>query len=386
MINRARARMKEINETENSIVSVKPVVEVKKTSKVEKRKPIIGYEILVAINNDANDYQNLLLNNFENFNVILSDYIHKKKINIRDLELMLKREEERKEKEALMMQKHLNEQIDSVLTKANECFDRIKKLAKSSKVIEKPKQVVPKIVESKGNVFTKLADRCNTNLEVNENNISHYFSAITKNKETFKYLKSKAKKVQLTYKSSSKVFENLYNFNKNNKIQLQSDILYDELDKLVQMVSLISSELFLNLYKKVMLTNSKKIQKDEIYDIFSFWYLLAGIKGLIISKPYNPINVVNPMKNPITELILKNLNSLYDHFKGKEQENILTTEFYKIYDYILMSHKVKYMKLSIGLINELLSKKIFNKEEIYFFKHIHSLIINNSTYTYQISK
>ena len=63
-------------------------------------------------------------------NETITEFIIKKKINIKEIENKIKAEEDKKEKDILNLKKNLETQIESVLNKANLCMENIKKLGK----------------------------------------------------------------------------------------------------------------------------------------------------------------------------------------------------------------------------------------------------------------
>jgi hypothetical protein len=72
------------------------------------------------------------LKTIETLNHYISDYIIKRKINVRDVEMKLKNENIKKEKEIKMSNKNLEDKLDLALNKANLCLDNIKNLGKNN--------------------------------------------------------------------------------------------------------------------------------------------------------------------------------------------------------------------------------------------------------------
>ncbi len=81
----------------------------------------------------------------ELLNKILSNYILRPKINVKDVELKLKNETKKKDKEISELKKNLEEKIDSVLEKANSCLDSIKQLSESKKIVKKESKSLRKL-------------------------------------------------------------------------------------------------------------------------------------------------------------------------------------------------------------------------------------------------
>lgn len=90
---------------------------------------LIGEEINTYMFSDYQIYK-VILTNLEELNINISTYLLKKKINVKEIEIKLKNEEDRKEKEALTIRKNLETKIDSVLNKASLCLDNIKQMGK----------------------------------------------------------------------------------------------------------------------------------------------------------------------------------------------------------------------------------------------------------------
>jgi hypothetical protein len=413
MFNKAKTRaakekdkVEQTRETEQSTTTIQTtlpinIVKPKKpvNNNTKLHKPITGNELLLQINTEAIGFKVNFLENFELLNTVISDYTIKRKNNIRDLEIMLKRDEERKEKEALMLKKNLDAQVESVLSKANNCLDSIKYLGKNNnkkqlQPLNKPvpSQELSSLKENKKTIFDKLLDKYNDKLYLNENNLKDYFTVVERNKNSLKVLKTKAKKLQDNAKLNQKKFDALFNQNKNNSGLnfIKESQLFLELDNFIKIISIINSDLFLNLYKKVMLSISKEKNDEEIFDIFSFWYILNSLKSIKSnnnkinqSSGIEMINLLN--KNPVIEHLSENLKNIFELFSGKE-EKTLSEEFYKIYDYLLLFSKIGHLKTALKITNEYVNKKSYNKEELYYFKYMHSILTNNGTFTFQISK
>jgi hypothetical protein len=124
--------------TENTNNNLKNKQKVKKQiiiNNTNTKTELLKYVVL-------NDFfeQRLILNCLENLNITISEYIHKKKNNIKELEIKKKNEIERKEKEFLQIEKNLEAKMSEVLGKANNTLNNIKTLGKVSIVTNSSKK------------------------------------------------------------------------------------------------------------------------------------------------------------------------------------------------------------------------------------------------------
>jgi hypothetical protein len=477
MIQKAKNRNLNSKENNSNFTTQKPSL-----NKVNKNNPTPTIEIKIPQKKSPSDkiqflsnhlpakyLNNLILNDYfeyftylkkiENFNLILSEYLIRKKINIREIEVRMKNEEMRKEKESLMIKKNLEDKVESVLEKANSCLENIKNLGKKISV-EKNKNIknssITTTVKNTNtdplkSVISNLGNKYNSEILINEENLNLYFSLVAKNRKSIKDLKDKYKRFNNKNKSAKDIFnkiysvneinknsqnleknENLQNLEKNEKFAFSS-ILYKQLDMILYPMNLIHSDLFEKLFMKILfLKNSYK--QSDIYDIFSFWYYLKNIKGKLaeienykldtvtmsnLASQIIKIDLISSSENKkeknykiFENLALKNLSRYFQSLfkKGKPESNktntnshneikedeIFDKNFYSLYDSLLKMNRIKYIKMILQLVQEVNSEmyipknanqiKPEQKDECLFLKSIYSLIANNGSFSYQISK
>jgi hypothetical protein len=484
MIQKAKNRNLISKENNSNFTTQKPSL-----NKVNKSNPTPTIDIKIPQKKSPSDkiqflsnhlpakyLNNLILNDYfeyftylkkiENFNLILSEYLIRKKINIREIEVRMKNEEMRKEKESLMIKKNLEDKVESVLEKANSCLENIKNLGKKIPVnsVEKNKinknssitTTVKNTVYSDPlkSVISNLGNKYNSEIFINEENLNFYFSLVAKNRKSIKDLKDKYKRFNNKNKSARDIFNKIYSVNKINKNSqileknenfeksqifeknekfAFSSILYKQLDMILHPMNLIHSDLFEKLFMKILfLKNSYK--QSDIYDIFSFWYYLKNIKGKLaeienykldtvimsnLASHIIKIDLVSSSENKkeknykiFENLALKNLGRYFQslfkksipesnktntnsHNEIKEDE-IFDKNFYSLYDSLLKMNRIKYIKMILQLVQEVNSEmyipknanqiKPEQKDECLFLKSIYSLIANNGSFSYQISK
>jgi hypothetical protein len=214
-----------------------------------------------------------------------------------------------------------------------------------------------------------------------------------------------------------------------------SNSSFHKVNLIFQTISLVNSELFENLYIKILYQNnenekndfSNSAKEEELYDVFSLWMLFRNMKS-ILSSNNNDVDIdINSSfferiengkiqkhlsdKNIfIDNFISKNLIKYFDHLfhtnrikKGETSEylnenEIFSKGFYSIFDILLKSHKLEYMKY-----NENILKQIFNeipqdltkcsvmnisnnfKEKLKYIKNVYCLINNNGNHSFQIT-
>lgn len=115
------------SKNKNIAISVNIPIVKKNELLVKEYYPIVY--LSKHINSEEEKYKTIL-DCVENFNIIFSDYMIKKKINEKSIEIQVKNEEIKKEKEKLMIKKNLDEKVDSVLEKANMALNNMSNLGK----------------------------------------------------------------------------------------------------------------------------------------------------------------------------------------------------------------------------------------------------------------
>jgi hypothetical protein len=211
-----------------------------------------------------------------------------------------------------------------------------------------------------------------------------------------------------------------YNIYKSNKIQIKNpsddeekfeSIIYKQFDNTIQAISLINTKLFEKLYLKIIFENKEKIQDDDIYDIFSFWFYLKKLKSILNDEDYineidisqvRSIDIKEKLKNPYLEKFVfkylsRYLNSLFATKNKKankqseiKEDDIFDAKFYTCYESLIKIYKIKYIKF----IKQSLPQLELNlslppsqqKDELTYIKSIYSMIVNNASHAFQIYK
>lgn len=367
----------------------------------------------------------------EFLNELISNYLIKKKINIREIEVKMKNEEIRQEKEELKIRKNLEDKIDNALEKANLCLNNIKSFGKITQVISKGEQKPIKIkdLEQKDKnekdpidiIVSKIKNKYNEKIVINESNMNDYFFNIAKLKSKFKSAKQKNKILQSKAKNLKKIHAQVYaKSRKNWKPDSSTDfsfykmLNFNYIDVLYKLISIINTELFEQLFIKIVnfsIIKNEKNEKKKIYesqnkseasksqriknenpneaeymntlqDTFSFWYCLKFLLNLIESNQslsnlniiLNPINENAGFKNEnfsncisLDEVIEKyNKSDLFGFallmkniYKNKNEKNL----FHKPFDENLNLNVQKYLKF---LNDKNLNKNsVLNENEIF---------------------
>jgi len=299
----------------------------------------------------------------EYLNDLISTYLIKKKINVREIEVKLKNEELRKEKEELKIRKNLEDKIDTALEKANLCLNNIKTLGKITPVISKGQNPIKiKDLEKKDEkdpidiIITKIKNKYNDKITINEENMNDYFFNITKLKNKFKSVKQKNRSLQNKAKNLKNIYSQIYLKSKKvwkpdntTDFTFYKMINFNYIDLLYKLISIISTELFEKLFIKIMHSTQKnenkpnynsnhennqnsKIRKYKnenpneseymniLQDTFSFWYCLKFLLNLIESN--QSLTNLNAIFDPLNDnAVSKNEKLLYNSLDIIEKYN-----------------------------------------------------------------
>ena len=212
----------------------------------------------------------------ENLNNLISDYLIKKKINIREVEVKLRNEELRKEKEELKIRKNLEDKIDDALEKANNCLNNIKSFGKINPIITKgQKQLNIKELEKKDEkdpiniIISKIKNKYNNTITVNENNMNDYFLNMAKIRNQVKIVKNKNKILQNKSKNLKKIFNQVFSKSKiicrpdSTDFTFYKMINFNYVDLLYKLISIIKTELFEKLFLKLMYCDHKYFGRNK---------------------------------------------------------------------------------------------------------------------------
>jgi hypothetical protein len=359
------------------------------------------------------------------------DYLYLKKINNREIQVKLKKEEETKKKEELDMKKNLDDKVSLALEKANSCLDNIKNLGKKSnsysitnnntckeKKIENSEK--PKTEKNIDNLVKNLTEKYNKELSINQSNMDSYFLNLADNRNKIKEFREKLKRIGTKHKSMPDTFLKIYKNNKRDILldKTESSFLF-KLNKDVEFLSITQAGFFENLYMEVMFNSklAKDYSEDDICNVFSFWYIVKHLKTSLANKNHNEIfeqairNILIKQKNHdkktrngfLLDYIFKNIetffksliNSKSDTLSFKEEE-IFDKNFYKLYELIMKQTKSKLLKTIIPLIRQDLAEKVqtitssnitnHEKQILLILKWINSVIVNNGNNSYHILK
>lgn len=262
----------------------------------------------------------LLNKKFESLNEIISNYLIKKKINIREVEVKLRNEEIRREKAELEIRKNLENKIDDALEKANSCLNNIKCLGKVTPIVTKGEKPIKykdleKQYDKAGEkdpievIVSKIKNKYNEEIFINENNMNDYFLNIAKMRNRIKNVKLRNKALQNRSKNIKKLLnQNYIKSRKNYKADNMTDftfykmINFSYVDLLYKLISIINTELFQNLFIKIFYENSiQNSQNISFYgnDQPSDSYAKApDIENLAHrNNPYGNININKNNKN-----------------------------------------------------------------------------------------
>ena len=362
----------------------------------------------------------------EFLNDLISTYLIKKKINIREVEVKLRNEEIKKEKEELKIRKNLEDKIDNALEKANLCLNNIKSYGKITPMISQgQKQIKIKDLEKKEEkdpidiIVSKIKNKYNEKIIINEENMNDYFFNIAKMRNNFKTIKQKNKNLQSRAKNLTKVFNQIYaKSRKNWKPDNTTDftfykmVNFNYVDLLYKLTSIINTELFEKLYLKIIHSNEKLDIEDKnqnpkmqnfknnnpneqeymntLQDTFSFWYCLKFLLNLIennqsfknLSMFLNSINENSFSKNEEIEyssndIIKKNnkseifeyVNLLKDVYNNKNNKKLFNNLVYKM----LGENIQKYLKFlnekNSNRNSEINENQFFDKRYYTFYEH-----------------
>jgi hypothetical protein len=118
------------NNNQNINIVIKTALPKSNNTKVQNNFPP-SIELCNFINSDNKELNKRILTHLEYFNEIISSYLYKTKINVKEIENKLKKEELMKENEILSIRKNLEDKVESVLDKANSCLENIRNLGKN---------------------------------------------------------------------------------------------------------------------------------------------------------------------------------------------------------------------------------------------------------------
>ncbi len=372
----------------------------------------------------------------EFLNEIISNYLIKKKINIREIEVKMKNEEIRKEKEELKIRKNLEDKIDDVLGKANSCLNNIKNFGKITSVIQKDKKPIKYRDFDKTDekdpidiIVSKIKNKYNDKIIINENNMNDYFFNIAKMKNKIKNVKQKNKNLLNRVKHLKKTFSQLYCKSKRNwkpdnttDLTFYKMINFNYIDLLYKLTSIINTELFEKLYVKLMYYSNKdenifssfsnnnvennnqnskarkmKIENpneseymNTLQDTFSFWYCLKFLLNLIENN--KSLTNLNFIFNSVNEnALIQNEKFIYNSNTIIEKcicsdifcfvgivKNIFYNKntniaFNSIIDKVIGENVKKYIKFlnekNSNKNNQIDEKEIFDKKFYVFYEY-----------------
>jgi len=362
-----------------------------------KYQPAI--DLCKQIEIDNSEYKKIL-SLLESLNKILANYLIKPKINLKTVELKIKNEKIKKEKEISELKKCLDDKIDSVLEKANMCLDNIKLLSKKNSTagnteklnknintktegkIEKVEKFenISKTQNKISEIVKNLSDKYNDEFKVNEDNLNSYFTLIAKNRNSLKDLREKNKNLKLKTKNLRNYFNEIYqqscNSTENSKNALTnsnkvfefipSSSFYRNLNSNFMSFSIINTLLFENLYVKVLYSSSE----NSLTDVFSLWFLLKKIKNLQTETNENFSTNFEKFSIPLIsthEILSSNFPKIFKKFcleklnfyleilfklsrnkncasSSINEEEIFGKEFFQMFEHLSKIIKLKYLK------------------------------------------
>jgi hypothetical protein len=386
----------------------------------------------VALSNiilkDYNEYSSFI-NKVQVLKDCIVDYLYNKKINFKEIQIKLKKEEESIKKEQIDLKKNLEDKVSLALEKANSCLDNIKNLGKKSdnksiKFVKTQKKIdyreIPNTEKTFDDLMKNLTDKYKQELSINQSNMDSYFLNLAQNRNKIKEFKEKLKRINTKNKSIQDTFNKIYKKNKRDvQCKKSESCLLIILNKEIEVFSLIESDIFKNLYLQVMYNSksAKDYSEDDICNIFSFWYIVKHLKTLLGNKNNNEIfeksikNLLVKQKyqsshkycknNATLDYTLKNINSFfYSLYPTKnltlEEENLFDKNFYKLYDLLINRTKLNLCKTITPFIRQELSErtqfitssKVTNKEKeiLLLLKWVNSVIFNNGNNSLNIFK
>ena len=413
--------------------------------------------LLNYIEMERKDY-NIILNKLKMFNHTIGNLILKPKIRNYEINKKIIRDKEKKEQEEINFNKNISDKIDEALNKANLALDNIKFLGKPkyqkqqninyndnndmnmnsiNNTNSKYNYNEFKKEKEKMNLFNiaqKCLDKYGDDLQINPNNHDEYFITVSKTRKLFKDAKEQLQSSKFRLRNSGILFDEIYKSRKlNNKeepvtlIHLNKQIFFKE-NNFIRINSFLKSEIFKKLFVKVLYNenfieninlqninnNFKKnniLQNNDIYNIFSLWYMVKEIiillkqmkennitKSLFIDKNINEtlFNSFEQINNEIdskNNLFLKHhifdfcerylafLNRKSNNSFNINENKIFTDDYHKIYEIFFKFEQSKIAKFIMDSIeNSFSSQNIISKEELNYYKNIQSIFTNKGKY------
>ena len=385
------------------------------------------------------DKFNYILNIFKELNKNFGDILIKPKIKIAEINKKLQNDQYKKEKENFIFNQNLSDKIDDALIKANLALEKVKNIGK--------KAIILPSTQNENNIYTKYAlekpkeknelseiikrcqDKYVDSVQINKDNINTYFMSLTKNRTLFRDFKERIRRSKQKFKEYPNIFDDIYNKNKkkmdidsinnNNIIIYGDDNIIKEENKMIKICSILSSDLFSKLYNKVMFSdkndNNNKIIEEDIYNVFSLWFMINHIGVLLEeNKEIEKLNVklskFYPLKFKIenylnsSELLLINQNIIkviqkfLDYLNRKtlnsnnkdveiNENEVFEKNFYKLYNLLQKIEQIKAIKyISENIENIQGNNNLLNKEELNYFKNLQSIFMNSGYYSCNICK
>ena len=382
---------------------------------------------------------NYILNIFKELNKNFGDILIKPKIKIAEINKKLQNDQYKKEKENFIFNQNLSDKIDDALIKANLALEKVKNIGK--------KAIILPSTQNENNIYTKYAlekpkeknelseiikrcqDKYVDSVQINKDNINTYFMSLTKNRTLFRDFKERIRRSKQKFKEYPNIFDDIYNKNKkkmdidsinnNNIIIYGDDNIIKEENKMIKICSILSSDLFSKLYNKVMFSdkndNNNKIIEEDIYNVFSLWFMINHIGVLLEeNKEIEKLNVklskFYPLKFKIenylnsSELLLINQNIIkviqkfLDYLNRKtlnsnnkdveiNENEVFEKNFYKLYKKKKKIEQIKAIKyISENIENIQGNNNLLNKEELNYFKNLQSIFMNSGYYSCNICK
>ena len=279
--------------------------------------------LLNFIESEKNDFS-IILNKLKLINCSIGNIILKPKIKNDEINKKIIREKEKKEQEEINFNKNISDRIDAALNRANMALDNIKYLGKPKNTkqqnfnmdinndlnmnsinnpntkynyneFKKEKEKINLL-----NIAQKCLDRYEDNIQINNNNHDDYFITVSKTRKLFKDAKEQLQSAKYRLRNSGILFDEIFNNNKNNNykeqpitlIHLNKQIFFIE-NNFIRINSFLKSEIFKRLFIKVIYNenfiqnknlpndNNSILNNNDIYNIFSLWYMIKEINLLI---------------------------------------------------------------------------------------------------------
>lgn len=433
-----RTRTPKVNVAQRKTEAIPTPIKLKWENKLELHQK---NEVLHQWINHEVIHYNHILNLFKGLNNAISDIIIKKKIKIYELDRKLQNDRDKKEKEELEFKKSIELKVDSALMKANQTLENIKLMSKSKQVkahqlpliglgtkqqVQLNASSTPETKnsmnakESKHKDIDVLIKKCQdkyvSSLQVNESNMKTYFIPLSKIRSMFKDAKERLKRNKQRTKQMGNIFTSVYTNNKAKSSQMEidsnstSNALLSNVDLVIRLSSIISSDLFRKLYLKVLFAKGRdrKIDEESIYNAFSLWYMLnhlneqfktginqsATFNSGSMVKVFNEKNVFSSFfdystQKVIDHFIMNHLNKYFEYLNRKSNEDdigvinenaIFTNDFYKCYQRLISVEKIRFAKFIKTNTNCLFDRSNCSHEEINYFKNIQCISANNGSY------